>query len=522
MKFSNSVYRFMIRIVLGSALLASPFTAPVFAQTEDSRWLDLLFGIGDIVNDQIFNNQPKTNPGGKQLKKPGHLPEHWQSEFLQEPVFKSQILVIETGRENKESVLLIHGLGQEGFRTWMQTVPELENRYHVLMLDLPGFGYSGLPAGRFSPENYAKVLKWLVQTKTKGKVHVVGHSMGAAVALKFGADYPELVGNVVLADVAGILHRTAFIKHITQPLIPDELVPFSVTGKTIESVLLNDTLTKFITLAPDPTTIFEKSDLLWNLATLNRPNANAAFALIETDFTDDLAKFIHPTTLIWGASDQVTPVRTAHLLEHHLPNAQLKFIAEAEHVPMITHPVEFNQLLVDTLGSGAPSTKSKSSWQWPAWRNLECRDMKSQTYTGRYNKVSIHNCEQIKLRDISADELVIENSLVYIDNTEISGSNTACIMNNSIVVATNLVCNGETGLVADNSRLDFAGTIITGTDSVANIKTESYLVLSVSKIHGPDYNGTAHGAYRLSNTQLENSFIKKPPIVTEQDSKSSI
>jgi esterase/lipase len=366
------------------------------------------------------------------------------------------------------------------------------------------------------------VLKWLVQTKTKGKVHVVGHSMGAAIALKFGADYPELVGNVVLADVAGILHRTAFIKHITQPLIPDELIPFSVTGKTIESVLLNDTLTKFITLAPDPSTIFEKSDLLWNLATLNRPNANAAFALIETDFTDDLAKFIHPTTLIWGANDPVTPIRTARLLEHHLPNAQLKFIAEAEHVPMITHPVEFNQLLVDALGSAAPSAKSESSWQWPAWRNLECKDMKGQTYTGRYNRVSIHNCEQIKLRDISADELVIENSLVYIDNTEISGSNTACIMNNSIVVATNLVCNGETGLIVDNSRLDFAGTIISGTDSAANIKQESYLVLSVSKLHGPDYSGTAHGAYRLSNTQLENSFVKEPPIVTEQDSKSSI
>jgi pimeloyl-ACP methyl ester carboxylesterase len=522
MEITFRIRNYIFQTISGFILVVAASIMPVYGQAQDDVWLDLLFDIGDIVSDEIFKNQPQTVPGDKRLEKPDDLPKNWQYEFFLEPVFKSKILVVEAGREHNETVLMVHGLGQEGFRTWLKTAVALEKRYHVLMLDLPGFGYSTLPAGRFSPENYAKVLKWLVDKKAKSKVHLVGHSMGGAIALKFGAEYPELVQNAVLADVAGILHRTAFIKHITQRFILGDFIPFSVKGKTLESVLLNDALTKFITLAPDPAKILEKSDLLWNLATMNRPNANAAFALIETDFTGELAKFIHPTTLIWGANDPVTPVRTARLLEHHLPNAQLKFIAEAEHVPMLTHPVEFNQLLVDALGSAAPRAKSKSSWQWPTWKNLECRDMKAQTYTGRYNKVSIHNCEQIELRDISADELIIENSLVYIDNTEISDSNTACIMNNSIIVATNLVCNGETGLIADNSRLDFAGTIVSGTVSAADIKNESYLVLSVSRIQGPDYSGTAHGTYKLSNTQLENSFIKQPPAATEKDYKSSI
>ena len=494
---------------------------PAYAQEKDNRWLDLLFGIGDAINDQIFKNDSSGKAEGKRLTTPEFLPKGWHSTFLLEPVFNSKILVVEAGDANRETVLMVHGLGQDGFQSWLKTAAALQKRYHVVMLDLPGFGYSALPAGRYSPANYAKVLKWLVKQKSAGKVHLVGHSMGAAVCLKFGAEYPQLVQTVVLADVAGILHRTAFIKHITEPFFPDQFIPFSVTGKTIESVLLNDTLTKYITRAPDPSKVLEKSDLLWNLATMNRPNVNAAFVLIETEFTKDIKKFDHPTTLIWGADDPVTPVRTARLLVHKLPNAQLKIIADAEHSPMITHPVEFNQLLTDALKSGNDIDKPKKPWNWPAWKSIDCENQNGETYTGNYRKIVLRNCEQVTLRDVQAHELIIENSLVYIENTDVSGSSTACTTKDSIVVATNLSCGGETGLIADNSRLDFAGAVITGSKSAGSIGSESYLVLSVSEIKSPAYTGTAHGAYRLSDTQLESSFVKQPA-ATKKDYKSSI
>ena len=155
------------------------------------------------------------------------LPAEWTFALERESVFGSDILVVQAGHTNAQTLLLLHGLGQNGFTDWLPALPQLARRYHVIAVDLPGFGYSGVPKGRYSPTNYARVLQGLLMRHAKEGIIVVGHSMGGAVALRMANNYPTLVSRLILVDVAGILHRTAFAKHnASLPLSASNLPQF--------------------------------------------------------------------------------------------------------------------------------------------------------------------------------------------------------------------------------------------------------------------------------------------------------
>ena len=43
--------------------------------------------------------------------------------------------------------------------------------------------------------------------------------MGAAISLRFASQFPEMVERLVMVDTAGVLHRSVFVRHMTQ--MPD-------------------------------------------------------------------------------------------------------------------------------------------------------------------------------------------------------------------------------------------------------------------------------------------------------------
>ena len=84
----------------------------------------------------------------------------------------------------RELVLFIHGLGcskESFYDAW--NAPELK-KYSLLALDLPGFGESSQDTRfSYSMEDHAGVSYELLRRFKQRKVHVVGHSMGGAVAV---------------------------------------------------------------------------------------------------------------------------------------------------------------------------------------------------------------------------------------------------------------------------------------------------------------------------------------------------
>ena len=103
-------------------------------------------------------------------------------------------------RGSGEPVLLIHGLGCTG-ANWAFQVSALESKYRVIVPDLPGAGHSAPPrGGGYSIEGFAAALWQLLDHLGVSKVHIVGFSLGGAVALEMAASRPTCVAKLALIN----------------------------------------------------------------------------------------------------------------------------------------------------------------------------------------------------------------------------------------------------------------------------------------------------------------------------------
>src|SRR5262249_6102930 len=122
---------------------------------------------------------------------------------------------------NGPTIALLHGLGGAAANGTV-VAPPLAERYRVPVPDLPGHGgSSALPAPVETLDPYAD----RVAAVLPGPAVLVGHSLGAVVALRLAARRPELVRGLVLAGAAGIgtgTRRAHRAHSLVTPLQPAE------------------------------------------------------------------------------------------------------------------------------------------------------------------------------------------------------------------------------------------------------------------------------------------------------------
>ena len=97
-------------------------------------------------------------------------------------------------------VVLIHGnaVSLEDFEA-SGLLDRLAVNHRVIAIDRPGFGHSNRPRDRmWTPTAQAKVLREALQRLGIGQATLVGHSMGAMVAVALALDHPEYVSRLVL------------------------------------------------------------------------------------------------------------------------------------------------------------------------------------------------------------------------------------------------------------------------------------------------------------------------------------
>lgn len=92
-------------------------------------------------------------------------------------------------------VVLIHGVGLRS-DIWAPQVEALAGRHDVVAMDMPGHGGSSLPPEDARLADYSGAVLALLDGLGVAQAHVVGHSMGALVALDFALDHPSRVISV--------------------------------------------------------------------------------------------------------------------------------------------------------------------------------------------------------------------------------------------------------------------------------------------------------------------------------------
>jgi len=103
---------------------------------------------------------------------------------------------LERGRG--EPVMLLHGLGSSG-ADWALQAPPLEQHFRLIIPDLPGSGYSTLPA-RCSIAGFAQALWALLAQLELRRINLVGFSLGGAVALEMALQRPGSVPRLALIN----------------------------------------------------------------------------------------------------------------------------------------------------------------------------------------------------------------------------------------------------------------------------------------------------------------------------------
>src|SRR5436190_21350834 len=107
-------------------------------------------------------------------------------------------------REGATSVLLVHGAGASS-AIWMMSMARIARATRVVAIDLPGHGPSPMPeggVGALSIAAYRDAGGMLGATLCLGPSVLVGHSMGALVAIEAALAWPDKVRGLVLCGAA--------------------------------------------------------------------------------------------------------------------------------------------------------------------------------------------------------------------------------------------------------------------------------------------------------------------------------
>lgn len=101
----------------------------------------------------------------------------------------------------KPTLVFLHGIGNSG-ATWDGVVRALPEGTNYIIVDLLGFGESPQPDWMvYSARTQANALaKTLLVSGVRGRVMMVGHSMGALVAVEFARRYPALIQSLILCS----------------------------------------------------------------------------------------------------------------------------------------------------------------------------------------------------------------------------------------------------------------------------------------------------------------------------------
>lgn len=95
---------------------------------------------------------------------------------------------VQVSAEREETVLLVHGTGASS-HSWRGLAPLLAAKYRVVIVDLPGHGFTGsLPPGAASLPCIAEKLTALLQSLAITPQWAVGHSAGAAIIARIALD----------------------------------------------------------------------------------------------------------------------------------------------------------------------------------------------------------------------------------------------------------------------------------------------------------------------------------------------
>ena len=230
-----------------------------------------------------------------------------------------------------EPVLMIHGWGAR-----MELLQPLAAKlnllgYRCLLADLPGFGDSDEPPRAYSVRDYVAFCLALLDAHGLDSAHYFGHSLGGRIGLMLAADYPQRVRGMALSNSAGI-------KVEPTPAQKLRLALYRGARKSLEAVGasgVKDRLQRMYARRFGSEDYRQASPIM--RATLVK--------IVNQDLLDCARRAAAPTILIWGDTDQETPLWMGRKLEAAMPDAALIVHQGAGHYAYLDEPAQTARIM---------------------------------------------------------------------------------------------------------------------------------------------------------------------------------
>lgn len=242
---------------------------------------------------------------------------------------------------HKKTLLFIHGSG--GNHTiWSHQYGKIHEHYNIVAVDLPGHGQSA-GQGESDIAAYSRWIKTLLQCLRLNKTVLVGHSLGAAIALQCAISYPErLSGIVCLGGGLKMPVNALFLDYL-------QTHPPEIASEIVEMIC------KYSLAKENRTRL---AAVLGKSIALAKPNImhGDLLACDFLDLTGEAEAIKIPALIICGAEDKMTPPDLSRQLAASISRSTLEMIAGAGHMAMIEKPAEVNNSLrefVESLGDNA-------------------------------------------------------------------------------------------------------------------------------------------------------------------------
>jgi pimeloyl-ACP methyl ester carboxylesterase len=252
-------------------------------------------------------------------------------------------------------LLLLHGHEQSA-TSWRWVLPALARTHRVLALSLPGHGESAPAVGGYAPgRDLAPLVADFLDVLGVGSLHVVGNSVGGAVALRMALADPARVRTLTLVDSAGLGREVNPLLALnTLPFIGELAIlmarmPGGDLGRTSMSTAM-----LFAQPSRVPAEFFTEQHALGRRPGQLEASTAMARALFDANgqrevLLDQLPTVTMPTLVVWGGCDYVLPASQAQAAVDRLPHGRLALLADCGHLPHVECPDRFATVLSEWL-----------------------------------------------------------------------------------------------------------------------------------------------------------------------------
>jgi pimeloyl-ACP methyl ester carboxylesterase len=237
-----------------------------------------------------------------------------------------------------EPIVFIHGVGMNQ-SVWAPQVEGLRNSFRVITYDMWGHGQSRLNTDARDIGDYAQQLVRLLDDLSISRSHVVGHSMGALIALEIAVAHGERCKSVTALN--GVYCRTAQQRTSVQARAAELLTkgkPGSVQGTICR--WFGDPVP-----AQDQAAAYLCTQLLTDVPWQGYARAYDIFAHSDERHLGRLQDINVPTLIATGALDPNSSPVMSEALHACIPGAQLRILPQQRHMMSLIAVDEVNAMI---------------------------------------------------------------------------------------------------------------------------------------------------------------------------------